>query len=404
VVKWWPWKRRETAQYSVGDPALVQHLGWSPPVYAGVEVTEATTLGISAVYRAVSLVAGTVGTLPMRTVRDVDGVTRQRTKSFLDEPGGVDGQTPFEWKETVLWHLLLHGNAFLLHRYNMAGALYALEPIHPLSVAVEQWMPQSNTPRPPGGKFFRVTLTDGTTEVLTARTMTHIPGPCMDGLRGMSPITVARQSLGTTIAGDRAAGKAFGDGALVRGVLTPEDDLDPDEAAEIRKDLDRDVAGWEHTAAVRVINRRLKFSPWSMSLVDAQFLQSRQFQIEEIARWFGVPPHLLMQTEKQTSWGTGVAEQNRAVSRTVLAPWATRIEQRLSRLLPSPRFVEFDFAGLERPTPEQEIDLLIKQVESGLLTLNEARAIRNMPPVEGGDTVRGVAPETPAEQPEAVPA
>lgn len=404
-MKWWPWKRRDQprAQYSIGDPALIQHLGLAPPVYAGVDVTEGTTLGLSAVYRAVSLISGTVGMLPMRTVRDTGEGMRQRTRSFLDDPGGPDGPTPFEWRETVFAHLLLHGNAFLLHRYNMAGALYALEAIHPLCVGVERWLPrQHGGERPPGGKLFRVTLDDGTTEVLTARVLTHIPALTVDGLRGLSPIAVARQSLGTTIAGDRAAAKTFGDGALIRGVLTPEDELEPDEADAIRAELDRNVAGWEHAAAVRVVNRRLKFSPWSMTAADAQFLQSRQFQIEEVARWFGVPPHLLMQTEKQTSWGTGVAEQNRALSRTVLAPWATRVEQRLSRLLPAPRFVEFDFAGLERPTPETEIDLLIKQINAGLLTLNEARAIRNLPPVEGGDTVRGAQAAAPADDPEGV--
>jgi HK97 family phage portal protein len=118
-----------------------------------------------------------------------------------------------------------------------------------------------------------------------------------------------------------------------------------------------------------------------MSATDAQFLQSRQFQIEEISRWTGVPPHLLMQTEKQTSWGTGVDEQNRALGRTVLSPWAQRLEGRGSRLLANPRWVELEFAGLERPSPDREIELLIQQVQAGLLTVNEARKVRNLPPL-----------------------
>jgi HK97 family phage portal protein len=118
-----------------------------------------------------------------------------------------------------------------------------------------------------------------------------------------------------------------------------------------------------------------------MTAVDAQFLQARQFSIEDISRWTGVPPHLLMQTEKQTSWGTGVDEQNRGLSKFVLGHWAQRFEQRASRLLASPRWCEFDFAGLERPNFATEVDLLIKQVQAGLLTVNEARAIRNLPPL-----------------------
>jgi HK97 family phage portal protein len=129
------------------------------------------------------------------------------------------------------------------------------------------------------------------------------------------------------------------------------------------------------------VNRALKFTPWTMSAEDAQFMQSRSFQVEEIARWFGIPPHLLGLTEKATSWGAGIETQNRGLARNVLAPWGKRFEERLSRLLPNPRFVEFDFAALERPNPEVEIDLLIRQVEAGLLTVNEARAIRNLPPL-----------------------
>jgi HK97 family phage portal protein len=138
-----------------------------------------------------------------------------------------------------------------------------------------------------------------------------------------------------------------------------------------------------------------------MSSVDAQFLESRQFSIEEISRWFGVPPHMLMQTDKQTSWGTGVEEQHRALGRTVLSPWAQRFEQRCSRLLPQPRFVEFDFAGLERPSPKDEIELLMKQTGGKpILTVNEARAIRNLPPVDGGDVLiqAPVAPATTDEE------
>jgi len=225
----------------------------------------------------------------------------------------------------------------------------------------------------------------------------------LDGLRGMGVVAMARNGLGTAIAGDRAAAKMFSTGALFSGMVTPEEDVTEDEAKVIKDSLNAKTTGWENAGEIAVVNRRLKFTPWTMSLEDAQFLQSRQFQIEEIARWFGVPPHLLGQTEKQTSWGTGVAEQNRGLARYTLAPWTSRIEQRLSRLLPSPRFVEFDYAGLLQPAPEQEIPLLIAQVAAGLMTPNEARRIRGMDPIDGGDVLR-VAAAAPAPAPEAVPA
>lgn len=106
-----------------------------------------------------------------------------------------------------------------------------------------------------------------------------------------------------------------------------------------------------------------------------------------------------MEMTKQSSWGTGLIEQNQAWARYTLSGWTTRIEQRLSRLLPQPRFCEFDYKGLLRPTPGEEINLLLAEVNGGLISLNEARDVLNLPPVAEGDTLRlppGQVP--PAEQ------
>lgn len=379
-MKWrWPWAKdaQSRSMISISDPAMMQFFNVGFPNYSGVEVGEGSALGLSAVYRAVSLIAGTIATLPMRTLRDTGDGMRQRVGSFLDQPGGPYGPTSFEWTELIMIHLLLHGNAYLMHVYGGAGQLMALVPLHPLCVTVEC------DPDRPGGKVFKATMYDGTRPEFDAETLTHIPALSTDGWLGLSPITVARNSLGTAIAGDRAAARMFNSGALISGMVSADgDDVDEDEAKLIKDAVDRNVTGWENAGGIAVFNRKLKFTPWTMSAQDAQFLESRSFQIEEIARWFGVPPHLLMQTDKQTSWGTGVEEQNLGLARFTLNQWTCRIEQRLSRLLPNPRFVEFDYAGLERPTPEDEINLLIAQVAAGLLTLDEARAIRNLPPLD----------------------
>ena len=324
-----------TNSYSISDPKLIEFFNLGALNFSGVSVGEYSALGLSAVHRAVSLISSTVASLPLRTLREVDGA-RTRVSSFLDDPGGVDGATKFEWTETVLLHLLLHGNAYLLNVRNGAGTMAALEPVHPLCVNPE-WELDAKGNRT-GRKVFTVTLEDGRRLDLNQDQLTHIPGLSLDGLKGVSPIWIARNSLGTAIAGDRAAAKMFATGALHSGIVTPEEDITEDDAKVIKASLNAKTSGWENAGEIAVINRKLKFTPWTMSMEDAQFLQSRQFQIEEIARWFGVPPHLLMQTEKQTSWGTGVAEQNRGLARYTLSSWTSRIEQRLSRLLPAPRF------------------------------------------------------------------
>jgi len=393
----WPWFRKKAPSaeierrtaYSISDPRLATLFQFGTANFSGVPINETTALGLSAVYRAVALISGTTAMLPLRTLSEPSPGIRERVPSWLDTPGGPFGPTPYEWKETVLLHLLLHGNAFLLHVRGGAGQLVSLTPIHPLYVAVEQEDTWPDGRPVVGGKIFTVALEGETLLTVDGSRLEHIPALTTDGIRGMSPIALARQSMGTAVAADRAAANMFSKGALISGLVSADgDDVDEDDATVVKQELERMTAGYENASGIRFVNRKLKFTPWTMSSVDMQFLESRQFQIEEIARWFGVPPHLLMQTDKQTSWGTGVAESNRGMGRTVLAPWATRIEQRLSRLLRGDRFVEFDFSGLERPSPEAEVALLAQQIDGGIITINEARAVRNLPPVPGGDILR----------------
>lgn len=367
----------ERAALSFGDPALAEYLGFGTATYSGVSVNEQSSLGLTAVYRAVALISGTIGGLPLKSYRtDSDGM-KERVPSFLDNPAGPDSHSPFEWVELVLVHLLLHGNAFLRHRYNAAGAIIGLEVIHPSAVTVkrveEEW-----------GKEFTLLLSNGEREVLTPLDLTHIPALGTDGLLGLAPITACRQAIGTGLAGDQAAARMFGSSLLLGGIVSVAG-VTKDQAEEIKAGLQAKLAGVHHAGDVAVVNKELTFQPWSMSAEDAQFIETRVHQVEEVARIFGVPPHLLGQTEKQTSWGTGVSEQNRGLARYTLAPWTTRLEQRLSRLLTRPVSCEFDYAGLLQPSAEEEIRLLLEQIAGGLITVDEARRIRNMPPLPAAE-------------------
>jgi HK97 family phage portal protein len=211
--------------------------------------------------------------------------------------------------------------------------------------------------------------------------MTQVLGMSIDGLRGMSPLRLFRQTLNTSAAADRAANRAFTTGSLIAGLVTTEEDIDGTEAELIKAKLNAKISGPDSAGDIAFVNRALKFTPWTMSNVDAQFTESRIFQVEEVSRIHGVPPHLLMSTSKVTSWGAGIAEQDLGLARYTLMGHTGRIEAALRRVLPRGQFAAFEYKGLLQGTPAQEIELLIKQVAAGLLTLAEARAILNRPPI-----------------------
>lgn len=381
----------QRAQYSIGDPALAEFFGFQGSTLAGVSVNESTALGLTAVFRAVSIIAGTIAGLPLRALRiDEDGARERVKGTWIDTPAGpTSTMTQFEWVELVMTQLLLHGNAFLARLYNGAGGLVGLQPIPPDVVTVRPIQTAEDLARwggPDGTftKWFELRLADGSMQQLAEDELEHIPALNTDGVRGLSPIEVHRQALGTGIAADRSAARLFGSGLLLGGLVSADEDLDHDDALEAVAQLKAKMAGSDHAGDITMINARLKFQPWTLPPVEAQWHESRNYQIEEVSRIFGIPPHLLGLTEKQTSWGTGVSEQNRGFARYTLMAWTTRIEQHLTRLLSRPVSAEFDYAGLLQPAPEVEIPLLISQVQAGLLTVDEARRIRNMPPLPAG--------------------
>jgi len=365
-----PFEPPETRNWSISDPQLITLFGGAPSL-AGVSVNDRSAMGLSAVYRCVSLISGSIASLPLRTVvTGADGVT-QRAPSWLDDPC-PGGFTSFEFVEYLLVSLLLHGNFFGLKIFGGAGQLLGLQPLPPQCVGLEL----KN-----GRKLFKVQLENGQTQQFTDHEIVHIPGLSLDGVTGVSPISIAKNSLGAAIAGERTAARLYSNGLLASAIITPEDQLTDEESAAIKQAMTSRMAGEAHAHEPMVVNRRFKVTPWSVNPVDAQFIESRAFSVDEISRWFGIPPHLLGQTEKQTSFGAGLSEQNRGYAKYTLEPWTRRIEARLTRLLPPDRKAEFDFRSLVSPDPETEINLLIAQVEAGLLTNAEARAILNRAPL-----------------------
>jgi HK97 family phage portal protein len=359
--------QRDEPLLSVSDPALAEYLNIGSGSLAGTSVTPTSALGLSAVWRAVSLIAGTVAGLPLKSYRTVGDNERERIKTFLDSAPHPD-MTPFEFVELVVTHLLLWGNAYLLHIKNGAGAIAGLKPIPPSIVLVE--------PDESLGKRFKISI-NGEMREFTPFDLTHVPGLGYDGLKGLSVISAARQSLGTSLAGEQAAAKMYGSGLMLGGTISPKEELTREQSDAIKQGL-KDRSGVKNAGDLAYIPALVEFNRWTQTAEDAQFIESRRFGVTEVARLFGVPKHLLAE-DGASMWGAGISEMNRAMARFTFSPWTNRIEQRLTRLLPRPQLVEFDFRGLIQPNPAEEITLLIQQVQAGLLTRTEARRIMNLP-------------------------
>jgi HK97 family phage portal protein len=363
---------------SIADPALAEYLGLSG--YTSGTITEQNALSLTAVYRAQAIIAGTIAGLPLKVYETSDGGPRREIDHWLTtSPAGPYDLSAFSWVETVVLHLLNHGEAYLRSVYNEGGALIGLWPVHPLAVAKVEWDGPD--------KKFTLSLAGGGQEIAYTGDVTQVLGMSMDGLRGLSPLSLFRQTLQTARAGDLAANRSFTSGSLIAGLVTTEEDVDAEEAKVIKRDLNAKMAGAEHAGDIAFVNRNLKFSPWAMSNADAQFLESRKFSVEEAARIYGMPMNLMSATGAVSNWGTGVAESYLGLQKFTLMGWTSRIESAARAVLPVGQVAEFEYAGLLQGTPKDEIELLIRQVEAGVLTKDEARAIRNLPPLPAAASI-----------------
>jgi HK97 family phage portal protein len=364
--------------------SLVEWLDSGQKTDAGVTVTETKALNIAAVWRAVNMTAGVASALPLKTYRLN---TRKRVVvRLLDNPH--PDMTSKELWETVYVHLLLWGNAYLLKVRNPAGMLSWLIPIPPSTVKVgrvKDWQQAGMT----SPKVYEVTgFTDGSTESWTDYEVLHIPGLGYDGVLGLSPISVARQSLGTTLAADSQAGKQWASGAMLQGILQSDQKLDQDRADAIKARW-RKMMNTGQGRDVAVLGSGVTFQPVSMPNDDAQFLESRIFQVSEVCRWFGMPPHMNFEVSGSTSWGTGIEQMTIGWVKYTLAPsWLSRVESRLTKeATPAGTYAEYDTDGLMRGDSSSQAAYYAQASGRPWMSLNEVRVKQNLPPVPGGDDV-----------------
>ena len=362
------------------DPRLNELFGGSS-TDSGVSVTPDTALTYSAVYAAVRCIAESVSSLPLNYYERLPGGGKAHAKAnplhhlLHDEPNPE--MTSLQWREASMAHLLLHGNSYTEIVRDLEGNAVELWPIDPTMVAPK---------RTDSGELY-YELNRGK-NFITANNMLHIPGLSFDGISGVSPITLARHSHRHTMAIEQFGAGYFGRGARPGGVLTFPGQLSPEARQNLRRSFEELHAGGANSHRVALLEAGLKWEAIGVPPDDSQFLQSREFQIIEVARWFNLPPNKLKDLSK-TSYNS-LEQMEISFVVDTLRPWLVRWEQQLNRKIIRPKdrgsyFFEHNVDGMLRGDQASRYQAYSVGRNWGWLSVNEIREKENQNPIEGGD-------------------
>ena len=359
---------------------------------AGKRVNERSAMQMTAVYSCVRILAEAVAGLPLHLYRyKEDGGKEKAIDHPLylllhDEPNPE--MSSFVFRETLMTHLLLWGNAYAQIIRNGKGEVIALYPLMPDRMTVD---------RDRDGKlYYEYTVsTDDTPTVkgtvvrLNSSDVLHIPGLGFDGLVGYSPIAMAKNAIGMAIACEEYGAKFFANGAAPGGVLEhPGTIKDPQ---RVRESWQSTFGGSGNSNKIAVLEEGMKYTPIGISPEQAQFLETRKFQINEIARIFRVPPHMVGDLEKSSF--SNIEQQSLEFVKYTLEPWLVRWEQSIQRTLFSPEekkryFAKFNVEGLLRGDYASRMSGYATARQNGWMSANDIRELENMdriPAEEGGD-------------------
>lgn len=359
---------------------------------AGKRVSQKTAMRMTAVYSCVRILSEAVAGLPLHLYRYTDTGGKEKATDhplyFLlhDEPNPE--MTSFIFRETLMTHLLLWGNAYAQIIRNGKGEVIALYPLMPDKMTVDR---DEN-----GNLYYEYLISheegnlgkEGTVR-LTPRDVLHIPGLGFDGLVGYSPISLARDAIGMAIACEEYGAKFFSNGAQPSGVLEHPGTLkDP---ARIRESWNATFGGSQNANKVAVLEEGMKYSPISIAPDQAQFLETRKFQIDEIARIFRIPPHMVGDLDKSSF--SNIEQQSLEFVTYTLDPWICRWEQSIVRSLLSREekgtfFVKFNVDGLLRGDYQSRMQGYAIGRQNGWMSANDIRELENLdriPEAEGGD-------------------
>jgi HK97 family phage portal protein len=389
---------------------LWEFLSRSSSSSAGVDVTPTRAMQHASVFSCVRVIAESLGQLPLHLYkqqgRNKNKATDHRLYSLLhDSPNGY--QTAQEFFEMIGAHLALRGNfyAYINRTTRGVGELLPLNP----GAVVPRLLTDGAT------VVYQVTFWDGSTDVLDASKVFHVPLFSLDGYTGLSPVTYARETIGLSIATEEHGARLFSNGAKPGGVLQSDQSLKKDQIDLIREQFEELHKGNENAHRIAVLGGGLKWAQVGLSAEDSQFLETRKYQRSEIAGIFRVPPHMIGDLERATF--SNIEHQGLSFVTLSLMPYLRRIEQRIwMQLLTPPEqstyFAKFNAAGLLRGDMVARSNFYKSGINDGWLVRNEARESEDLNPIDGLDiplmplnmTDGREPPEDPAEADPADPA
>jgi HK97 family phage portal protein len=356
----------------------------SQAVKTGKTITEDTALQQSAVWASVKLLSETVSSLPIKIYEVDSNESRTLVKDhpvhrlLHVKPNGY--MTPQEFKENMMLNLALHGNCYATITRNGAGTPVSLNPI-----AAQQ----TNPVLLDDGSIVYEVLTENSTSIVAFENMLHIK-LFGNGLIGLSPLAYGRVAIGLGVGAEEYASNFFINGGKPSGILTLDRVLNPQQRAQVKESFIGMVEGSENSHRMMLLEAGMQYQPIQMNPNDLQMIETRKFQIEDIARFFGVPSFLINDTSSTTTWGSGIEQMMRGFYSLTLKPYLNRWEQALERklLTVSERRkleIEFDFDDLLRGDSKGRSEYFAKMVQNGIWTRNEARQKEKLKRYDGAD-------------------
>ena len=352
---------------------------------AGKTVNPRNAVQVSTVYACVRVIAETIASLPFGIYEETDKGSKKAVDHPLyrllhDEPNSE--MTSFVLREVMMTHLLLWGNCYIQIIRNGKAKIAGLYPLLPDRMEVDR---DTKT----GALTYTYTTTEGSQVSLRPADVLHIPGLGFDGVMGYSPIALEKNAIGLGIAAEEYGSTFFKNGARPSGILShPGHVSDP---AKVRSSWNAAYGGSSNGGKVAVLEEGMSFSPISIPNNEAQFLETRKFQVEEICRIYRVPPHLVGNLDRATF--SNIENQSIDFAVHTIRPWLVRIEQAMNRALLSDNekghfYTQFNIDGLMRGDYKSRMEGYSIARQNGWMSANDIRALENMNPIpteEGGD-------------------